>query len=196
MYRPTFEVVFVYDPEKKSLSVCYKGRKTTKCDLQEIFAREILVEPLPVLERDQKVFELNLLKDRHFSFNPPPDSGIDEIRVKLLKLSLIGGGRYITLEANPSEAKQAVYNLMDTILQTADSHESSDRMPISLVNIVKAGFVVKYQPEKDGKPRNKQFTVSYPNTCNLKHEGKDAVLRQMLIDSGIGPRISEEDTVF
>lgn len=115
----------------------------------------------------------------------------------MLKLAIRGApSQHITLEANPADARQAVHGLMDTVFGIDDSIGLSRRMPFSMVKIVKAGMMVKYQPEDNHTPRAKNFTVSYPNSCTLKHEGKDAVLRQILIDSGIGPQVTKEEVVF
>jgi hypothetical protein len=197
VHRPVFEIIFVFDPEHNSLSTYYDGRLSTVRELQEIFAREILLTHLPNLERDQRIYELNHLKNRLFHFIYPPNSNIADVRIRQLKFSLMGGGsRRLTLEANPYEARGAVYGLMDIVLNTNGSQKSSERIPLSLVNIVRAGITVQYLPDGKGRARIKNFTISCPNSCTLKHEDRDEVLRQMLIDSGIGPCISLQETAL
>ena len=41
----------------------------------------------------------------------------------------------------------------------------------------------------DGRRRlaTRTFQVSYPNSCSLKQDGRDLVVRKMLVDSGLEP---------
>jgi hypothetical protein len=109
--------------------------------------------------------------------------------VKKLRLTALGGARErITLEANTSRNREAVYDLLDHQFQSDRTPASStcSKMPLALMNITQARLEVSFAPI--GKPKRrptKTFDLSYPNAYALGHEGRDALIRQMLIDSGI-----------
>lgn len=190
VHRPVFEVVFVYDPENGMLSVYFEGRASVARDLLMLFARQILVTNLPNPRRDQRVYELNPLKDRGFAFQYTPASGILDVRVRQLRLTLVGGAsKSITLEADPSDNRMAVYDLLDEVLNTADPSSTRNRIPLSMVNITRVGLRACFSVDGTHERSVRNFTVSFPNSCSLKHEGKDLVLRKMLIDSGIEPHV-------
>lgn len=189
VHRPVFEVIFVYDPEEGILSTYFEGRAAVVRDLQELFAREILIMNLPSPVRDQKVYELNCLKDRHFQFRYEPTSGIIDIKVRQLKLAILGGDtRRITLDVDPTRNREAVYDLMDDILNSGDPQLFGNRIHTSMVNITKVGITALFMPNGRRKKPTKTFYIAYPNSCSLKHDEKDLALRQMLIDSNIEPR--------
>src|SRR5207248_6880020 len=85
-----FEVVFAYDPVDGVLDLIAKGEKQLKCDLQQIFGVLVLGERLkPELPR-AAAYELNGLVDRGFTFATDPEDGIEEVRVRQLRLA-VGG---------------------------------------------------------------------------------------------------------
>jgi hypothetical protein len=43
------------------------------------------------------------------------------------------------------------------------------------------------------KPSTRSFDISWPNSCSLRYEGRDLIIRKMLADSGIEPREPTKD---
>jgi len=43
------------------------------------------------------------------------------------------------------------------------------------------------------KPGTRSFDIGWPNSCSLKHDGRDLIIRKMLTDSGIEPREPAKD---
>lgn len=191
-HRPAFEVVFVYSQANGTLDTFFRGRRQTVRDLQEIFARVILQRELGDPAKDERVYELNRLKRRDFSFVYDPGSGIQDVRVKLLRLSFVGErGRRITIEADPSRQRDAIYDLLDQVTDGGSETGAAvgSKIPLALVNVTRAGIQALFAKEgKRGRP-TRTFFLSYPNACTLGQDGKDAVLRRMLVDSGIEPVI-------
>ena len=117
-HRPVFQLVFVCDPESGTLDTFFQGQKKTRLEIETIFSRVILGSELDPW-KDDRVYNLNAFKRRGVKFVYDPASGIQDVRVKLLRLSLIGGGsRRVVLEADPSGDKGAVYDLLE---ETFDS---------------------------------------------------------------------------
>ena len=75
-----------------------------------MFAQAILKLPeLPPDPKDPRVYDLNQLR-QNFGFSPDPGSGIENVAVKMLRLSSrVKAGDRITVEANADENRDAVY---------------------------------------------------------------------------------------
>jgi len=191
-HRPVFDVIFVYCQTDGTLDTFFRGRRQTVRDLQEIFGRVVLQRELGDPAKDERVYELNRLKRRDFNFIYDAGSGIQDVSVKLLRLSLLGErGRRITIEADPSRWREAIYDLLDQVVDGGSETGAApgSRIPLALVNVTRAGIQALFAKEgKRGRP-TRTFFLSYPNACTLGQDGKDALLRKMLVDSGIEPVI-------
>lgn len=188
--RPAFEVIFVYEKERGTLDLYFEGSVKRVSELQEIFGRTILGTTLGAVPGSDRVFELNKLKRRSFDFVYGAASGIIDVRIKKIRFTAIGAVRErITLEADTSRKRDQVYDLLDRQFQTDREPVSSvcSKMPLNLTNITQVRIEVSFAPSGKRRP-TKTFDLSYPNACPLGHEGRDALIRQMLIDSGIEPQ--------
>ncbi len=106
-------------------------------------------------------YELNALKAR-VALPTDPADGIAEVRVRRLRLSLLGQqkGRII-LEADPEGHPEQVYDLLERVF---DEH----RWPRALYNVTQASLQFRFVPTGEERPRRMSFDVSYPNSCNLR----------------------------
>ena len=58
------------------------------------------------------------------------------------------------------------------------------------MTITQVGIVVSYISEPaTGRVSTRSFDINWPNSCSLKHDGKDAIFRKMLMASGIEPQV-------
>jgi hypothetical protein len=103
---------------------------------------------------------------------------------------LFSGGRSIVLDVNPNNNPESLYDLLDALLNTGESDSLKNQIPLSMVSVDKIGLKAYFVPGGRRKRPTETFYVSCPNSCSLEHEGQDQVLRQMLIDSGIEPKIA------
>ena len=159
-------------------------------DLQVIFARVILKTEIQPEEKDKRVYDLNGLKRRGFAFIYDPDTGINAVVIKKLRLSTLGGSsRRITLEAEKSQDPEAVYDLLEEVVRVDGAPEchQCQKIPLSLVNITQAAVQVVFNHDRKRRSATRTFQVSYPNSCSLKQEGRDLIIRKMLVDSGLEP---------
>jgi len=176
--KPAFEIVFVYSKSEGWLDTFFKGPGNVLSDLQGIFSGKVLGEEVGDEARG-KVYELNGLKKREFQFVYSPKSGITDVRVKKLRLTVRGGSsKRITLEADPSLNRLAVYDLLDLALD-------ENAVPLHDTDVTQARLQFRFAD--GGRRRNptRTFDVSYPNSCPLKYDGRDLMIRQCLKDSGI-----------
>ena len=184
--RPVFEVVFVYKRTVASLDTFFRGRKKATQELESIFSRVVLQAELEAAT-DDKIYNLNAFKNRNLPFVYDPSSGIQDVSVRFLRLSLFGGGKKrLTFEADPKQGKGAIYDLIDSAFGHS-GNGASGGLSLTLANVTRVGIRATFASEGRGRAPTKTFYLTFPNGCTLSHEGRDAVLRQMLIDSKIEP---------
>lgn len=172
---PAFEIIFVYSQSEGALDIYAPGNTKYVSDLQKIFAGAILeLNDLKDFAEDESAYNLDLLADRHFAFKPPPDSGVESVIVRCLRLSLMSGGkRHVTIEAEPKNNPKAVYDLME-------------RLKLPPFHVTSAEIVAVFSESLPSTRKKKlKFRITYPDRCSLRHEGRDDILRQMLAASGI-----------
>jgi hypothetical protein len=186
-HTPAFEVIFVFNKKNGTLDIHLKGGKKPVPDLQKIFADIILGTKLGPDDEDQKVYDLNPLKNRNFQFKFDIASGIIDVRIKKLVLSdRFGKKRRITIEDDPTSNRFAVYDMIENRFKNPKKYLES-------INISKAEITAYFSPTIDlPKGTKRSFKISYPNYCNLNQDEKDLIIRKMLSDSGIEPRIMTE----
>lgn len=185
--RPVFQVVYLYDPSQGFLDTFCRGSKKGRLELEKIFGRVILGTEFRPLT-DESVYDLNIFKSRNVRFIYDPVTGIQDVRVKLLRCSLLGGGkRRLTLEADPADGRAAVYDLVEGIFSD-DGNGATGKLSLTLANVTRVGIEAVFAPDGRRGRRTRTFYLTYPNSCTLKHDdSRDAALRQMLIDSNIEP---------
>lgn len=186
-HKLAFEIIFVYSENERTLDIYYEGSYEVVRDLQVIFCKNILKKDVERLYKDKKVYELDVLKDRNFQFVFEPTDGIEDVLVKKLRFSFFfeSKKRFI-LEADPSYNRYAVYDLMEQLIMN-DSELKSYKIPLDDLKITQVTIQVKFKPDGKRGKNTKTFDVSYPNSCSLKNEGRDLILRKMLIASKIEP---------
>jgi hypothetical protein len=105
--------------------------------------------------------------------------------VKKLRLTVYGRKERILLEADPTHDKHAVYDLLDKVAKG---------IPLTQMAVKQVGIKVTFSHNPmSRKPSTCSFDVTWPNSCSLKHDGRDLVVRKMLADSGIEPREPAKD---
>ena len=178
--HPAFEIIFVYSQDEGKISLYMKGSRDTKREVRALFADTILGLVLGEFVEDDRVYDLAPLQVSNPSFTFSPDSGIQSVAIKKFRLAINGTKDRITLEANPAQNPNAIYELRDKLCKT---------IPLSQMTITQVGVLVTFVPDSGtGKTSARSFEVNWPNSCSLKHDGKDAIIRKMLIASGIEPR--------
>lgn len=165
--RPAFEVVFLFDPDDGTLELFAHGNKGVRLSLQTIFCREMLGQELPPEVANSHPYELNGLKSRGFGFPTDPNDGVEEVRIRKLRLSVLGGHkRRIWLEADPDGGTDDIYDMMDEYLNETN-------LPNSLVNVTVATIAMTISPLNSEKGGTVTFDVSYPDSSNLKSEKRE-----------------------
>lgn len=180
--HPAFEIIFVYCQNEGSLDI-YAPRNTKVVpELQQIFATTMLKHGgLDEFAGAKRVYNLEGLGSRDFVFQYQAGSGIESVTVSRLRLDLkTGGSHRVTVEADTRRNPKAIYDLMDKL-----------KLPPYYVS--QARVVVGFDQGPSRRGRLRRFTISYPDCCALRHDGRDLVIRQMLAASGIEPLQQQSD---
>ena len=182
--RPAFEIVFVYSQGEGTLDIYLRGDRKPVPDLQAIFADMILKAKLGPDEKDERVYDLNPVRSRQFQFVYGTESGIADVAVHKLRLTVYGKKERIVLEADPSYNKHAVFDLLDKVAKG---------IPLTQMAVTQVGIKVTFRNPTSRKPGARAFDIGWPNSCSLKHDGRDLIIRKMLADFGIEPREPAKD---
>ena len=180
-HNPAFEVVYVYSQADGSLDLNYRGAYKAIEPLQGIFATTILkLDQLPPDPKDERIYDLNPLLDKSFDFVFDTASGIQDVRVKRLRLSSrVKKGDRITLEADAATHPNGVYDLLYTI---------SKSLPLSLYDVTQVELAASIVTNPDNPPKTVTIRITHPNSCSLKYDEVDLKLRDMLSASGVEPK--------
>lgn len=178
-HYPAFEIIFVYSQNDGTLDTYLSGDRKPVPDLQEIFAKTILKAEIGPDEKDERVYDLNLVRSRQFQFVYGSESGIADVAVKKLRLKIYGKDERVILEADPTSNKHAVYDLLDKVTKG---------IPLTQMAVTQVGIKVTFASDPTSrKARTCSFDISWPNSCSLKHDGRNPIIRKMLADSRIEP---------
>ena len=154
-HNPAFEVIYVYSQKDGTLDLNCRGSNKAVEPLQAMFATEILkLSELPPDPTDERVYDLNPLRERGFQFVYDPASGIQSVAVKKLRLSakVVKGDR-ITLEADAATNREAIYDLLDEV-------GKSVRLRTYNVTQVELAALVATKPDEKPKSVTVRITLS------------------------------------
>ena len=176
LQKAAFEVIFAYDEGTGTLDLFVQGDKEVRRHMEALFARLILKEELPEKEPDGNPFELDGLRNRHFDFPTNPEDRIQEVRVKSLRLSLVGSSLgSITFASDARKRRGNIYDLIDKALD--------HRMNSDALKITQATMQVTFATS--GKPKTISFQIASPDRCNLKDKPEHLKIKECLKRWGI-----------
>lgn len=163
--RRAFEVVFAFDNSTRSLEMYAKGGKPVVQALQEVFSRVILGQEIDASSPDGKAFRLDHLMDRAFGFPTDPADHIANVRLRSLKLAIVGTRRgTITLEPQKDDPTTRIYEMLDEDL-------NNKRLPKESLRVSKA--TISMQLNGGTRRKTLTFNITWPNRCDLKSKPDD-----------------------
>jgi hypothetical protein len=186
-HNPAFEVIYVYSQKEGSLDLNFRGPHKAIEPLQGMFATAILKLPqLPPDPKDERVYDLNPLRQKSFDFVFDIGSGIQDVAVRKLRLSSrVKKGDRITLEGDANNNPYAVYELLD---------KTGKCLPLHLYSVTQVELAASVIVDADKPPKSVTIRITHPNSCSLKYDEVDLKLRDMLHASGIEPKEPTEAT--
>ncbi len=185
-HNPAFEIVFVYSQSQGTLDLNFRGNPKAIAALQGMFAEAILqTQELPTDPKDDRVYDLGLLAKPGFEFTHDVGSGIGTVVVRKLRLSSrVRRGDKITVEADGTGNRQAIYELLAQVGKS---------VPLHLYEVTQVDLAATVLVDASKPPRIVTFKITYPNSCTLKYDEIEHGLRQMLEASGIEPKAPTKD---
>jgi len=185
--RPAFEVIFVYATADHTLDTRATGGKRVRQELQRIFCSTILSLDIDFPDRTEVVYELDGLLNRYFPFAVRPEDGVEDVRVSRLWLRMLGSdNKRVTLEADVSENSEAVYDLLDDVLESQSLRR--DRLHLGGVTIQ-----VCFRATDTTSARKVSVRLTFPDSCDLKHQPGHDKVRELLKRWGIDVSGRSED---
>ena len=178
-HNPAFEIVYIWSQKEGSLDLNYRGDHQSAQPLQAMFAQASLKLPeLPPSPKIQQIYELDKFSQRGVEFRYDAGSGIEDVAVRLLRLSSrVKKGDRITVEANPDENPDAVYELLAKM-----------SLPLHLYNVTQVELTASVVVKTGEKAKKIPIRLTWPNSCSLKRDALGDKLRDMLAASGIEPK--------
>lgn len=177
-HHPAFEIIFVYCEKEGSLDIYAPKNTKAVPELQKIFAKSILkLETLKDGSIDKRVYNLDPIADQNFKFQIESDTGVEQILITGLRLTLKHGTkRRIGLEADTKTNPNAVYDLLAKL--NPPEHY-----------ITRTRIKVLFEPKPGKRAKTRTFNITHPNSCALNYDGDDLIIRQILEKSGIEPKL-------
>ena len=184
-HHPAFEVVYVYSQAEGSLDLNFRGTRTAVQPLQGLFAAAILKQhALPPDPTDERVYDLNALREPGFEFVYESGSGIQDVVVTALRLaSLVTTGDRLTLEADAIGHPTAVYDLLAQL---------GAAVPLHLYRVTQVELAASVITDITQPPQRVTIRLTRPNACSLPYDDLGLTLRAMLHASGIEPKAPAE----
>ena len=184
-HNPAFEVIYVYSQKEGSLDLNFRGSNKAVEPLQGMFVTAILkIDELPPDPKDERIYDLSPLLQRSFNFTYDVGSGIEDVTVKKLRLSSrVKKGDRISLEANTSEDRDAIYDLLDRI---------GKAISLNMYNLTQVELSALVIEDTIKPAKRMTIRITYPNSCSLKYDELGLKLRKMLEASGIEPKEPEK----
>jgi hypothetical protein len=159
--KRAFELVFLYDPVDRTLGLFAKGGKERAGALVQLFTALVLGKVCNPARAAKRAYELDGLLRRDFSTATDPEDGVEEVRVRKLRLSTCGNGsNRLTFEADPRGPVQGMYDLIEQFLP------ADIRLPV-MFHVTQAMFEFRFACVGCRRPKPLVFTITFPNTSDL-----------------------------
>lgn len=172
------DVIYVYNKNEGSLDTYARGGAREISALEAIFAEIILGQSdLQPVSKSKRVYKLDALKSADFPFQYDAASEILSVVVRQLRLSQQYGSRPHTIVQGDHAADP--HSVYDELAACGDK--------ISSRHVTQAEIGVKFTPTPAKQKRSVVAVLTHPNRCNLRYDGLDLVVRNMLKASGLEP---------
>jgi len=186
-YNPAFEIIFIHDDVRQTLTIWHQGSADRVKDLQVAFAKAVLETDVPRHSpKDTRVYALGDFMRPDFMLIPSAELGIKAVELRKLRVQVLGIDKHtIRIDLAPDCAPHVLFERIASA--TRDIEPS--RLRVSQVSI---RVTFELRPGED-KNRWRSFEITWPNTCSLQNEGDDLLIQRMLEENGIEPRHRKSD---
>jgi hypothetical protein len=176
--RPTFEVVFVYNPREYSLAIRGPRKKKHITAMQQLFGRAVLHRELPE-DDPEDVYQLNRLVEPGFEFSRPPDCHVTSARLKTIRYRVRDSVfPRVTLEVADGTSTGRIFDDLSRHLESDDASVCDIEVDYALIQVTFDNSSPAYKGQLS-------FYISGARTCSLKYDERDLMIHKLLKVWGI-----------
>ncbi len=178
--RTAREIIFVYRKEDGVLEMVAGGDKQQREQIAEAFCKVMLgLKALPD-PQSKPPYDLSVLKRGDFTFETNPADNIAGVEIRFLRFDLPGKGyRRLVLSG------RATPDVPDVLRALVDEAIDKSKVPLSTLHVSQAKLCFKFRGQNGSRGKSLTFEITYPDRCNLKDHGYDAVAKKYLVKWGI-----------
>lgn len=164
-----FQNVFIYQPQEGAIELIAKGGKKVQLPLRQAFCKAVLNIDVDDDEPIRAIYQLDHLLDSGFAFTTDPADQIAAVRLRRLRLVpkiAVTAIEYLepkfTEFATPNDVTAAIGRLLNAY--------GLDRTQVS---VMQASIQLQFMGDGLKKGKKMTFSVSCPNTSDLKSKPDD-----------------------
>ena len=185
---PAFEVAFVFDEKNNCLDTCFEGARQDSVALADTFAEAVCGATIPRQLYDKAAYDLGPLKRRNFRFPIPSESGVSRMCVRKMRFILPGSEKpqvMISADVDGDIGSEALHDAIERFFVTTEG-TPSDRQRYAVARPIWVEIAADFKaPNRKGYHRRTFGISGSNNSCTLRHDGEDLILRQILQNAGI-----------
>jgi hypothetical protein len=161
--RYAFTNVFVFSPDEGALELFARGGQKAHLPLQQAFCRSVLGLDVGPADPLRPAYQLDHLLDPNFPLATDPSDRVAEARILRMRLEIRSEPlSYIELKADPKTPPDHIHTMIGLYL-------NGQTLPPQRVRVRQARFKLTFASDGNGRrPKTLSFTVSCPNSCDLK----------------------------
>jgi hypothetical protein len=181
-HRPAFEIIFIHDDIRRTLSIWHQGRMERVQGLQVAFAQAVLGRVIPARsQRGLHVYELGAFLNPDFTFRPSPQLGIKQALVREMDVKVAEpSGCKVAIKLDALTPPHVLHGLLVALLQAVRT---------SLMQVTRVRLQVEFEPNPNGdRLESRTFDLRTPNACTLQDDAAGILIRRLLEDHDIEPR--------
>ena len=162
--RYAFSVLFVFCPQDGSLDLVAKGGKAVQYPLQKAFCKAVLEIDVEPADPKRTEYQLQRVLDPEFRYPTEPEDFVAQVRLARIQLAPVSKSSDVLFH----ELTFSPWIYRSQWLQAIQCQLDGHGMQAAEVLVKRASFQLAFVNGALGGARTVTFTVSLPNTCDLK----------------------------
>lgn len=162
--RYAFSVLFVACPQDGCLELVAKGGRAVQYPLQQAFCKSVLGLDIGPADPLRPEYQLQQVLDPEFRYPTEPGDCIARVRLSRIRLQPVSQSRKVIFHELKFSPKVLRTDWIHIIQRQLDGHG----MTAADVVVKQASFQLVFVDRAVAGARTLTFTVSLPNTCDLK----------------------------
>jgi hypothetical protein len=159
--RYAFENVFVYNADDGSMEVFAQGGKPVWEPLQLAFCKAVLGRDVDPADPLKPTFKLDHLLSPDFPLTVEATDGVEDARITQMRVAPRGSGGWVEIKADPKASPNDIYRKFERWLR-------AENVTAEGAKVLSAQVAMRFRHEGPGRAPTLRFSVSAPNSSNLK----------------------------